>query len=47
LIGLAFLGQRRDCCKGNQHARIMLGCSIISDHHSGVLFVQFGGEMKY
>jgi len=44
---VSLFGQRHNCCRGNQQARIMLGYSIISDHHSGVLFVRFGGDTKH
>jgi len=46
LIGLAFLGRRGDC-RGNQPARITLGCWTMSGHYSGVWFVWFGGETRH
>jgi len=47
MIGLISLRRRCNGYRSNQPTRIMLGCSMVSGLESDILFVMFGGEVRY
>jgi hypothetical protein len=47
LIGSVFFGRHRGGYIDKQPTRITLGCSMVSSHKSGVLFVLFGVEIRH